>query len=285
MLGPPPSLSRDEVDQKAIAEVLKEIRRRIPKDRSPGAFFSDLVRQAIDEVLSLTPRRFALEHMAAPEQTYIGIRTEILIREALDVGAGKRADVQIAGHEVDLKWSKSLKWMIGPENLGTVCLGVGINADQLLSVGLFVPHADVLGSPNRDKKLGITKVFRDSRVTWLVRDEPLPPNFFETLSKEVREDIMSRGSVQERMRRFAQLVPNRPFPRSAIRFVSLNADDPMRRVREDANLKDPPLGEMRCLGAKYRKRELAALGIALKPDEFIFVERKQVEIALGKAKP
>ena len=129
-------------DQRAIVAVRAEILSRIPKGTTVGDFFTDLVRRAIDEVLTVSPKRFAISHLDAPEQTYIGTRSEILVRDALDVGVGLRADALIAGYEVDLKWSKRLNWMIGPENLGTVCLGIGTDSAQgLVSVGLFVPRA------------------------------------------------------------------------------------------------------------------------------------------------
>ena len=272
------SATRDENDTAPIAMVRAEILRRIPKGTSPGDFFTGVLRRAIDEILTLNLRRFEIKQLDAPEQTYIGTRSEILVREGLDVGIGTRADTLIAGHEVDIKWSKRLNWMIGPENIGTMCLGIGTDpTQQRLSVGLFVPHADQLGAQNRDKKYTAGASFRGRHVTWLVQDAILPPNFIETLPEAVRESIMSGGSAQERMQRFAELVPNTPIPRAALRFVSLNKDDFMRRIREDKSRRSPPLGDMVCLSWKYRKDLLQQLGIVLVKNEFVFVKRSRLE--------
>lgn len=269
---------RTAQEDAAISDVRAEILSRIARAKvTPAEFFGGLIRRATDEVLTLNKKRSSTSQLESPEKTYIGTRVEILTREALDVGAGKRADTVIAGHEVDLKWSKSSVWMIGPENLGTVCLGIGTTRDEReFSVGLFVPRADLLGSQNRDKKYSTNVAFRASHLTWLVECAPLPPHFIATLPEAVRDEILSQGSAQQRMRKFAELVPETPIPRSAIVFVSLNKDDPLRRIRRDAALATPPLGEMLCLSAKYRKAELKRLGVTLPKNHFYFVHRDKV---------
>lgn len=270
-------VSRDHADAAKLERVRTEIFRRIPKGATASSFFGGLIRRAIDEILMLRPRQYLIEHLGAPEQTYIGTRVEVLVKEALDVGSGAKADALIAAEEVDLKWSKTLQWMIGPETMGITCLGLGTDRKQeTFSVGLFVPHADLLKGQNRDKKFSAGGPFRRKHVQWIVEGAPLPQNFIATLSEATRNDIMSKGSAQERIRRLAELVPNRPIPRAAIRFVSLSKDDFMRRIREDSTRRVPPLGEMRCLSWKYGKRELERLGIDAGKDEFVFVHRSKL---------
>jgi hypothetical protein len=272
-----PSGRTTDEDAKILA-VRAEILLRIARARvTPAEFFGGLIRRATDEVLTLNKKRWSTSQLESPEKTYIGTRVEILAREALDVGAGKRADTVIAGQEVDLKWSKSLVWMIGPENLGTVCLGIGTTKDEReFSVGLFVPRADLLGSQNRDKKYSANVEFRASHVTWLVEHAPLPPNFIATLPATIRDAILSQGSAQQRMRKLAELVPETPIPRSAIVFVSLNKDDPLRRTRSDAARSTPPLGDMVCLSERYGKSKLEMLGVTLPKNHFFFVHRDKV---------
>lgn len=261
---------------RVIAEVRHDIERnRIPKGVTPAEFFGALVRRAIDEVVSLRPGRWAVSQLDKTEKTYIGTRSEILVRDALDAGFGTTADIVLAGHDVDLKWSQSLKWMIGPENIGTVCLGLGTNAAQTtFSVGLFVPYPELIGKQNRDKKYSVVKEFLESHVTWIVRESPLPRNFVADLPEHVRADIMGRSSAQSRMRRLAELQPNIPIPRAALQFVSFNKDDFMRRIRDD---KGAPLGEMRALSWKYRKEEIRRLGIDCPRDHFVFADRRVLE--------
>ncbi len=273
------SARRANQDFQAIAEVRGDIDSRLRKQRTTREdFFGSVIRRAIDEVLSLGEKRISIDQLDSPEKTYIGTRIEMLVRDALDVGRGAKADAQIAGHEVDIKWSKSLAWMIGPENLGTVCLGIGTNDDgTLFSVGLFVPHHDLVRpGRNRDMKLSLSAKFYRERVEWLVMRHPTPPNFFAALNAEVRDDILTQPSAQRRIRRLAELVPNVPIPRSAIEFASLNKDDPLRRVRKDSSRKLPPLGDMVCLSERYGKKTLNRLGVSLPPGHFYFIHKSQL---------
>ena len=279
MPGVDPIRLQSEFDAQAVSDVRNEILGRIRKAGvTPEEFFGDVIRRAIDEVLSLGSKRYSIKQLDPPEQAYIGMRIEMLVRDGLDVGKGTAADAFIAGHEVDLKWSKSLGWMIGPENLGTVCLGLGMSGpNSLFSVGLFVPRAEgVRKGQNRDKKISLTARFRKEGVDWLIQGAKTPPNFIESLDPGLRDEILRQPSAQQRLRRLAELVPETPIPRSAIVFVSLNKDDPLRRVRVDKSRRVAPLGEMVCLSEKYGKRTLLALGVDLPKNHFYFVNRAKI---------
>jgi hypothetical protein len=274
MRGLPPGTERERQDHEAISKVKSELIRRFPKGVSSRDFFGGLVRRAIDEVLTMQTMRYRIDQLAPPEQTYIGTRVEILVREALDVGFGTRSDTLIAGEETDIKWSRHLNWMIGPENLDTVCLGIGTESSNgRLSVGLFIPHRDELKSQNRDKKFSASSGYRTKHVSWIIKDAELEANFIATLSEQIRNDIMSGASAQERIKRLAELVPDTLIPRSAIRFVSMNKDDFMRRIRKDRTKAGPTLGGFECLSWKYKKSELTARGFAIQKDHFVFVRR------------
>lgn len=282
MPGLSPTVAEGGADATAIAQVRAEILARIRKARlTPIEFFGDVIRRAIDEVLSLGAKRYSINQLDPPEQAYIGMRVEMLVRDGLDFGKGIQADALIAGYEVDLKWSKTLAWMIGPENIGTVCLGLGMSGkNSEFSVGLFVPReAAVRKGVNRDKKISLTAKFRKEGVNWLIRNAPTPPNFVERLDPAIREEILTQPSAQLRLKKFAELVRETPIPRSAIVFVSLNKDDALRRVREDRSRKTPPLGEMICLSEKYGKKALARLGVELPKNHFYFVNRSKVSLA------
>ena len=276
----PDQNQRDAADFLAIQRVRDEIDNRLRKLRTTReVFFGGVIRRAIDEVLSLGEKRFSIEQLDSPEKTYIGTRVEMLVRDALDVGRGAHADALIAEHEVDIKWSKSSSWMIGPENLGTVCLGIGTTKDNTkFSVGLFVPHRDLIrpGS-NRDQKLSLSSEFYDKRVEWMVMRAETPANFFAALAPEIRDDILSRPSAQQRLQRLAELVHDTPVPRSAIVFAALNKNDPMRRIRADKSRKHPPLGDMVCLSERYDKALLSRLGTVLPAEHFYFVKQTTLD--------
>jgi len=271
---------RDLDDFAKLDLVRKELEKRVKaKQTSIEEFFGSVIRTAIDEVLSLGAKRYSMDQLDSPEKTYVGTRVEILVRDQLDLGRGSRADALIAGEEVDIKWSKSLSWMIGPENLGTVCLGIGTEPNESsFSVGIFVPHKDLIRKgENRDRKLSLSSSFYNNRVVWLVMRGKLPPNFFASLPPDMRDDIWSQPSAQMRLRRLAELVQETPVPRSAIVLASLGKDDPLRRVRADASRKEPPLGSMVCLSEKYDKKVLSALGVTLPRGHFYFVDQERIK--------
>ena len=89
-------------------------------------------------------------------------------------------------------------------------------------------------------------------------------------------ESLTQPSAQLRLRRFAELVPETPIPRSAIVFVSLNKDDALRRVRQDKHRKVPPLGEMVCLSEKYGGRILGELGVKLPKNHFYFIRKSKL---------
>jgi len=267
-------------DRHRLAEVRAEILRRVGAKREDlEEFFGQVIRQAIDEVLSLGAKRFSIEQLDSVEKTYIGTRVEMLVRDGLDVGRGIRADATIAGHEVDIKWSKSSDWMIGPENVGTVCLGIGLNNRNaaLFSAGLFVPtESSLRKGRNRDAKLSLISEFRRTGVSWLIQDGAVPGNFIEQLPPHIREEILAQPSAQARLRKLAERVPNTPIPRSAIVFVSLNKVDPLRRVRADSALSEPPLGAYICLSERFGKAQLSRIGVTLPKNYFYFIRKEDL---------
>lgn len=282
------SNERDTDDFQRIAAVRAEIERRIKASKSnPRDFFAAIIRQAVDEVLGQGLMRFSIDQLDSTEKTYVGTRVEILTRQELDLGRGERADARVGDIDVDIKWSKSRKWMIGPENIGVVCLGIGTSKDsRTFSVGLFVPQTSLLSkATNRDKKYGISTQFFQRRIDWLVHGDDLPPNFFESLPADIRGKILSKPTATGRLRALAELVPERPIPREAIVFAASGKDDPLRRIRMDKSRSTPPLGEMVCLSQAYGSDDLMLLGVVLKRGYFYFVSRSKLEQARTKATP
>lgn len=204
---------------------------------SVSEFFAKHTRQALDEVIN-GPRtgRWTIDQLSKTEKTYVGTKVEILIRAALGVPFGVRSDCLINGIETDIKWSMHhAGWMIGPENVGEVCLGICTNSDQTtFSVGLFVPNEERLRKgKNRDAKLSLSAAGRD-HILWLVETEPLIQNFVAGLDEDTRRNIFAGDTSQERIRRLAEALPLRLIPRQAFQTVAMRPDgDPIRRLRQD----------------------------------------------------
>ena len=254
----------------ALEGVYRAISGYVAAERQPPAeFWGALVRRALDEVID-GPRtsRWSLDQLSTTEQTYVGTKAEILVRNALDLEPGLETDVSVEGEDVDIKWSKTLEWQIGPENVGKICLGLGLSSGgRHFSVGLFrASRENLRAGRNRDRKTSLTADAFRSQVVWLVRDAELPPNFVEMLAPDVRRRILAGRSAQERIRLLAELVPGVPIPRVAFETVARDKRDPMRRLRRDAS-RSSPLGDMVLLSTKYARRELTALGFGELPKD------------------
>ena len=239
--------------------------------RSPSELFAALIRRAIDEVVD-GPRtgRWSLDQLSNPEKTYVGIKLEIVVKAALGVPGSAEQDAIIAGHHVNIKWSKSLAWMIGRENVNAFCLGLGTSRDgRRFSVGLFRPTDARLGAVNQDKKRTLSAKSLKNDVRWIVRDGDMPPNFVEALPESTRKAIFAEKSAQARITKLVTLVQGVPIPREAFYTVALDKRDPMRRLRRD-KYKVAHLGGMRVFSATYGRGELARRGFTSVPkDHFI----------------
>ncbi|MBK8006820.1 MAG: hypothetical protein IPK12_23870 [Gemmatimonadetes bacterium] len=166
----------------------------------------------------------------------------------------------VAGVGVDIKWSQSLAWMIGRENVGRLCLGLGLESDgEHFSAGLFRASLSNLRSGrNQDKKASLTAEAMASKVSWLAKGERLPADFVARLDPKIRDYILKGGSAQERLSRLARRVPGVFIPRHAICTIARN-NDPLRRTRRDS-YRESPLGDMAFLSTKYGKDDLHRMG-------------------------
>ena len=122
--GPRAALRDLRVDPDVIAVAGTLERLCTAAKSTPAKLFRELVRRALDEVID-GPRtgRFQLQQLEKTEKTYVGTKVEIIVRAALELDRGTRADVMVGTVPVDIKWSQDLQWMIGKETVGTVCLG------------------------------------------------------------------------------------------------------------------------------------------------------------------
>lgn len=260
-----------------VAEELRQAVARL--GHPPETVWSGLIRQGLDEVID-GPRtgRWDLSSLDKNEKSYIGTKIEILVRSELRIPHGRALDLMVGDVEVDVKWSIAGNWMIGPENVDQICLGLGITQDeQRYFVGVFRASTEALTQgANRDAKRQLTAAARKSRVAWIVQDGSLPQPLLATMSPEIRERILGGSSAQDRVRVLAESFPGIPLSRDLIATVAGNKLDPMRRLRRDTYRKHP-LGDMVLLHTSQGRRVLAALGYTELPkDHWIAVPASQV---------
>jgi hypothetical protein len=193
----------------------------------------ELLRDCIDGVIKTpqTGRRLYTE-LQNSEKTYIGTCVEIDLRDRLKLPRGSQLDLEIAGTEVDVKFSAGISWMIPPEAIERFC--IIISADDtaaLCSFGLFLAKLEYLNAPNRDQKRSLSKFGRDN-IHWLFKDEPYPANFWQTVPKETAAKIAAGRSGNERIVTLFREVVGRPISRKVVEDVAAQRDF-MRRLRAD----------------------------------------------------
>lgn len=179
--------------------------------------------------------RYAWDQLYKTEKTHFGTLFEInLRREFKDlISDGSVLDFQIAGHEIDCKYSFRIGgWMLPPESFGQLLL-VG-NADDEKSewaIGIVRARPEYLrAGVNRDLKSGLNQAGRSS-IDWLYWGAELPPNVLLQVDDEVRASIFNEGlSGQGRVNQLFRSAQLKRIGRNAVATVA-QQDDFMKRVR------------------------------------------------------
>ena len=162
------------------------------------------IREAIDEIID-TPRtgRWDIETCNDQEKAYLGVKIEHVIRGAYRLEHGQRMDFDIAGVDVDCKWSKNRNgWQIPLEAVGHICLLVWADdPSNQMSVGLVRITDDILVGGNRDGKRTIQSPGGREKIRWIVPPGPgLPPNFLLHLAASDRGAILAHKGGDARAR-------------------------------------------------------------------------------------
>ena len=231
------------------------------------------LRRALDEVID-TPRtgRIWISELEKTEKTYIGTKVEIVVRAYLELPKGRRLDLLVANHEVDVKNTVGKgSWMIPSEAVGQVCfLLAEDDANALCSAGLIVAHVDYLtkGS-NRDGKRSISATGLKN-AKWFFQNSEMA-SFWTVLTKAQIAEIMdpSVGGT-ERLRRLFSIVKGRPISREIVQCVARQKDY-MKRLRKNGGARDPLADEgIVILGGGYGRDLLERFGLPhCGRDEFI----------------
>lgn len=247
-----------------------------------ASFYGAVVRRSIDEVLD-GPRtgRWDFAQLEKTEKTYVGTKLEIVTRTALKLPRGGSLDLDIEGHPVDVKWSKTSVWQIPIEAVEQLCLCIGgLEEMRRFRVGLVRCREEYLNpGANRDGKRTLSKAGRAAMLI-LVPPTRIPPNFVAEMDLAARDRVMEEPTIQKRVTRLFREIPRTPIPRDAIRTVAQTEGDPMRRVRADKYAGDP-LDGYKILSGKFDNRVVQALGYPrLKADEWMSVPVAEWESVL-----
>lgn len=197
--------------------------------------FGSAIRRSLDEVFDgQRTGRYRIDQLSKVEKSYIGTKLEIIVQDEFSLTRGTRMDYNIAGEEVDAKWSMRFGgWMIPTEAIGELC--VCITADDeasSFSVGLIRVGMDNLrASTNKDSKRQLSPTGRES-MTWLARGARLLENLLLHLEDVTRDAILDRSlSGQRRINELFHRVQERIIRREVVLTVAQQDDGP-KRVRD-----------------------------------------------------
>lgn len=182
--------------------------------------------------------RWNFSQLHKTEKTHMGTLVEINLHREFDFADGIDMDYEIAGADVDCKYSMGLYgWMLPPEVIDHIALVITASEGTASwRAGLIrVTEECVAQGRNRDRKASLSLAGRE-RIQWLWDDhQRLPPNLFYQLDDETREAIFNAKSRsgrhgQARVNELFRRVHGRIVRREELATVA-QQDDFMKRAR------------------------------------------------------
>lgn len=233
---------------------------------------SQLLRRGVDEVIDTArTNRFVLSETEKTEKTYLGTKIEILFRAFLKLPKGRLLDLSVDGVEVDIKNTMGSNWAIPEEAHSKLCILIRESEKRAIySVGIILAELKYLNpGANKDQKRTISALGLQN-VWWIVRDASYPPNIWEVLSPETRNEIMQAGAGSKRVAALFEKLQRKPIARATVADVA-QQHDALKRVRRNGGARDllAPKG-IAILYGKYDRQLAIDLNLpALRHDEFI----------------
>jgi len=211
-----------------LEEVLKWI---IDQDPS-GKRMANVFRETFDQLYDgQRTGRYRWDQLYKTEKTHFGTLIEINLQREFEFSDGLVMDYQIAGHEVDCKYSATASWMLPPESIDQLILGsVASDENSTWSMGLVratVENRNV--GKNRDQK-GTLSSMGKRRIQWIRKDAPMPPNVLLHIPRDDVNSIFAPRSGQARINQLFRIAMNRRVSRNVVATVA-QQNDYMKRVR------------------------------------------------------
>jgi len=222
---PPTNPGRDAELDAVIAALLSQ--------DPDGERFSNVFRATFDQLYDgQRTGRYKWDQLFKTEKTHYGTLIEINLQREFEFADGSDLDYQIAGVDVDCKYSfREGGWMLPPESWDRLIL-VAIANDELSSwsIGVVRVRPEYLrDGRNRDGKSGLNSIGRDA-ITWLFRNADFAPNVLLQLPAREVERVMSLKSGQKRLDELFRVAEGRRIHRNTIATVA-QQQDYMKRVR------------------------------------------------------
>ncbi|MFE9474003.1 NaeI family type II restriction endonuclease [Streptomyces griseofuscus] len=230
-----------KIGRVSVDAEIQKVRERLLSLDPEGVQFGIVLRDTIDQLLDgENTGRYDWRQLHKTEKTHAGTLVEINLQRRFDFNSGRDMDYEIAGVDVDCKFSQDLGgWMIPPEAMGEVCLVVWASDESSKwSAGLFRADREkltrnglVTRKGNRDHKYRLNKS-NLHLVEWLWHKEPLKENLLLHLDAVTREKLFAPSSGQKRVNELFRQVQRRRIDRNVVRTLA-QQQDYMARVRDD----------------------------------------------------
>jgi hypothetical protein len=199
-----------------------------------GSRTAQVLRDTFDQIYDgQRTGRYCWDKLHKTEKTHFGTLVEINLHREFNFGDGIAMDYQIAGIEVDCKYSQRTNaWMIPPETRGHLCLVVSAEDNEApkWSMGLVRAKPEYLNTgANRDAKSTFNDAGRNA-IVWLYKKADLPPNVLLQLDRSIVDKIFEKKSGQKRINELFRNTLGMRVGRAVIATVA-QQDDYMKRVR------------------------------------------------------
>lgn len=210
--------------------------------------------------------RYRWDQLYKTEKTHFGTLVEINLQREFGFADGMAMDFAICGVDVDCKYSQDLAdWMIPPEALGNMILGLWASDDQgSWSLGLIRAHDHLLTSSrgNRDLKRRLSARGK-AAITWLFRDYALPENALLRIPPaDVREIFACSTHGTKRVDMLFRLAQQRLISRIVVATVA-QQEDYMKRIRGNGGSRSSLRSEGIVIIGQYETHRRIAQALAV----------------------
>ncbi|PRB76094.1 restriction endonuclease [Arthrobacter sp. MYb214] len=265
---------------------LEEVIGWIVEQDPSGSRMAKVFRETFDQLYDgQRTGRYRWDQLYKTEKTHFGTLIEINLQREFDFSDGLLMDYQIAGHEVDCKYSATGSWMLPPESIDHLILGsVASDEKSKWSMGLVRASAENRNvGMNRDQK-GTLNALGKRRIRWIRKDAPMPPNVLLHISENEVAKIFAPRSGQARINQLFRIATNRRISRNVVATVAQQSDY-MKRVRANGGARSTLQSEgIIILSGDYKRQVNIALelGCAI-PHEGELVSTRVVRADIAMA--
>jgi hypothetical protein len=210
--------------------------------------------------------RYRWDQLYKTEKTHFGTLVEINLQREFGFADGRAMDFAIRGIDVDCKYSQDLAdWMIPPEAVGHVILGLWASDDQgRWSLGLVRANGHLLSASrgNRDLKRRLS-VAGKAAVTWIFRGYELPENaLLRTPAADVQRIFTCSRYGTKRVDMLFRLAQQRLISRAVVATVA-QQEDYMKRVRGNGGSRSSLRPEGIVIIGQYESHRRIAQALAI----------------------